>query len=192
MSCVIVLGCYRTGTSAIAGILHHLGVVMGAKFDKPAHSNPEGFFEDVEFKGLFSKLASGRDVEGSINVLCRLREAQFGTWGVKDPQLCLLLPKLLPLIETEHRLIYTVRPPLEICESLSRAMPESVRPEPEKFLPLVSYYLSRRETNLNCYGGEKLEVEFAKLKSDPKSQVERIATFVGKEVNQAALDHFKA
>ena len=56
MTCVIVIGCYRTGTSAVAGVLHHLGVSMGKSFDPPAKSNPKGFFEDLDFKNLHPML----------------------------------------------------------------------------------------------------------------------------------------
>ena len=83
MSCVIVLGCYRSGTSAVAGILHHLGVMMGKEFDKPAKSNPTGYYEDLEFKRLFDMMAEGKDVEGPYYVRNPFtKEPDFGVASI--------------------------------------------------------------------------------------------------------------
>lgn len=190
MSCVIVLGCFRTGTSAVAGVLHHLGVMMGKEFDAPARSNPKGYYEDVEFKDLYSKLAEGREVEGSLQVLIRLREAEYPLWGVKDPQLCLLLHKFVPLLRTEHRIISMVRAPGDICHSLNRAV--SGATATHDFLPLVDYYLTRKEAALSVYGGPVLEVNFAEIGADPVALVEKVAAFAGVPVRQEAIDHVRA
>lgn len=49
MTCVLVVGTPRSGTSCIAGVLHHLGVRMTLKeYPEPHAMNPKGFFEDRE------------------------------------------------------------------------------------------------------------------------------------------------
>lgn len=189
MACVIVLGCYRSGTSAVSGILHHLGVMMGKEFDQPAKSNPKGYFEDVEFKKLYSKLAEGKEVEGSIKLLVKMRELEYPLWGVKDPQLCLLLHKFVSLISSGHKLISTNRSAEAICNSLAKAMPDLLPKEPKSFMPLVDYYLARKDANLEIYKGEVLNIEFEKIQYDPKETVGKIAEFVGVPVTQAAIDH---
>lgn len=188
MSCIIVLGTYRSGTSAVAGALHHLGVMMGKQFDKPATSNPTGYFEDLEFKRLYDMLSEGREVWGLIENLARIREVESSIWGVKDPQLCLLLDKFLPLIHTDHRIISTVRSKEDICKSLAKAI---VGQTPERFLPLVEKYLQHKETHLANYTGDVLKVDFEELKSHKELQVTRIAEFVGLPVTQQAIDFIK-
>lgn len=185
MSCIIVLGTYRSGTSAVAGVLHHLGVMMGKEFDKPAASNPTGYFEDLEFKRLFDMLAEGREVWKLLETLVKIRETESPIWGVKDPQLCLFLSKFLPLIHTEHRIISTIRSKEEICKSLAKAITGQ---EPERFLPLVEKYLQHKETQLANYQGNVLEVKISDLKSHKESEVQRIADFVGLPVTQEAIE----
>ena len=52
---VIVLGMHRSGTSAMAGLLHNNNVIMGRDEDfvpKPMKENPKGFFENNRFRKL--------------------------------------------------------------------------------------------------------------------------------------------
>ncbi len=44
--CVVVLGTGRSGPSAVAGILHTLGVSVGRNLLGSNRSNPRGYFED--------------------------------------------------------------------------------------------------------------------------------------------------
>ena len=49
---IMVVGEGRCGTSAVAGILHHLGVFMGEDFVPPNHTNVYGHWEDIDFHDL--------------------------------------------------------------------------------------------------------------------------------------------
>lgn len=188
MSCVIVLGCYRSGTSAVAGVLQRLGVFMGSEFDNPSSANPTGYYEDLEFKRLYDQLSEGKEVEGFLDVLGRMRDVEYSIWGVKDPQLCILLHKFVYLLKTDHRIISTVRDKEDICKSLARVM----KTGEETFLPLVEKYLSHKVEQLANYFGPVLEVEFDELKANAKEQVEKIAEFVGLPVTQEAIDFIDA
>ena len=127
---VIVLGQHRSGTSAVAGILHHLGIPMGNPGNVtnathyvdgwPAYtdSNPYGQFEDNDFVKLFMEghgswqlpiwwKVSSETVE-QARVLVQYREAKHDLWGLKTPQLCYTLPYLLghcedPVVIITHR-----------------------------------------------------------------------------------------
>lgn len=185
MACVIVLGSYRSGTSAVAGVLYNLGVMMGKEFDKPAQSNPTGYFEDLEFKRLFDMLSEGKDVTGLMQVLAKIREFESPIWGVKDPQLCLYLNRFLRVLETDIKIISTYRPTTEICESLARAIPGQTN---ETFLPLVQKHLDQKQIQLAEFRGPVLEIKFEDLKSNKEAEIKRIADFVGLPVTQSAID----
>ena len=187
MSCIIVLGCYRSGTSAAAGILHHLGVFMGSEFDKPNKSNPSGYYEDLDFKRLFDKMSEGFDVDGQLDVLMRIREAEHTIWGFKDPQLCLLMHKVVPLVKTDLKIIVMMRPREEIADSLSRAMP-NVTEIPTNWAPLVFQPVKKMGEFIHDYNGPVLHLEWADVKTNPSREVERIANFVGLPVKQEAVD----
>jgi hypothetical protein len=189
MSCIIVLGCYRSGTSAVAGVLHHLGVKMGNDFDKPAPSNPKGYFEDLEFKRLYDMVTQGKDVWKLIETLIKIRELENPIWGVKDPQLCLFLNKFVPLIHTEHRIISTIRSKEQICQSLAKAIAGM---QPQRFAPLVDKYLDTKAKELEHYTGKVLNVEFEVLKANKETEIARIAEFVGLPVTQESLDFIGA
>jgi hypothetical protein len=162
--------------------------MMGSEFDKPARSNPKGYFEDVEFKNIFNRMTAAKEVDGSLKVLVKMRDAQYPLWGLKDPQLCLLLHKFLPLVK-DCKIISTLRSKEDICDSLSRAMPELIREQAVTFKPLVDYYLDRKDEALSLYNGPLLKVDFGLMQSQSKIQIERIAEFVGVPVTQEALNH---
>lgn len=135
MTCVIVLGLPRSGTSALAGVLHQLGVNMGDLLMPPmAGVNEKGFFEDEEFVAIHIKLLGshidpqiGFDVpnppsSADLDLYGRIiasREHQEW-WGVKDPKLCFLLPYFLPRLKptTKVRILVTERAFHESVESM--------------------------------------------------------------------------
>lgn len=187
MSCILVVGCYRSGTSAVAGVLHHLGVAMGEEFDPPARSNPKGYFEDLGFKRLFDAAVGGENVDGLLDVAVRGRELRHPLWGVKDPQLCLLAPNVVGVLERNrfaHKVVATDRDKEAICASLAKAV---VGQPAERFLTLVDYYLSRRDQFLRDYAGPVLHVDFEELKADKGRVIRQVADFAGLAVNEAAL-----
>lgn len=88
---VIVLGTGRSGTSAIAMMLHYLGVNMGDDMLAADGNNPNGHFEVVFYTSLNRKAAAGtitkeQWVEQSINE-AKKREQEHGAyrWGWKIP-----------------------------------------------------------------------------------------------------------
>jgi hypothetical protein len=48
----LILGSGRSGTSMVAGTLAQSGYFMGERLYTPRHSNPKGFFEDVEINAI--------------------------------------------------------------------------------------------------------------------------------------------
>lgn len=44
---ILVIGCHRSGTSAVTGALGKMGVELGHNLMPPAPDNPRGFFEDL-------------------------------------------------------------------------------------------------------------------------------------------------
>lgn len=126
--CIIVLGRPRSGTSLVAGILHHLGVNMGNVLVTPRPANPLGFYEDEELMKIHD-LMIGRmwhnpdlgDAERFIEIYKNLIEDRKHQtlWGVKDPRLCFTLQYLLDALdEYDTKLILTQRPTVESAKSM--------------------------------------------------------------------------
>jgi len=147
MSCqiVIVLGMHRSGTSAVAGYLHSLGLELPSE-TLSAHpkDNPEGYFEPQRMVQLNNRLlaALGLNWQSTRPIsadelaapdLAPIKEeikqyltetCQPGRKLVfKDPRLCRLLPVWLPLIKQHCQaplIIHTVRNANAVADSLAR------------------------------------------------------------------------
>jgi hypothetical protein len=52
----IVLGMHRSGTSALAGMLHHLGVELGDRLMQASPDNPRGYWEHRDIVAVNHKL----------------------------------------------------------------------------------------------------------------------------------------
>lgn len=117
---VLVLGMHRSGTSAVSGVLYHLGVQLGRTVSPAGPSNPKGYFENTRVMLLHEELLAsfgttwddpralpaGWSDDHRLapwrNRLAAILEDEFGgaaLWGIKDPRLCRLLSFWLPLLE---------------------------------------------------------------------------------------------
>jgi O-antigen biosynthesis protein len=105
----IVTGMHRSGTSMLAGVLHHSGISMGRQFREPLPENPKGFFEEEAFrrendrvlrqsgytikqwKESFQGLSiTNADLTRASAVVARFNRLPE-PWGWKDPRTCLTL-----------------------------------------------------------------------------------------------------
>ena len=141
---LIVLGMHRAGTSAVAGMLRHLGIDFGPDLIPAAADNPRGFWEHREIveihELLLGSLASNWNdyralPENWMNfpftdhvrerlaaVIWRDFSHQW-IFGIKDPRLCRLLTLWIPLLakpRIEPRFILVWRHPIEIAASLAQ------------------------------------------------------------------------
>ena len=197
-SCIIVLGCFRSGTSAVAGTLHHLGVFMGDHFDPPNQNNPKGFFEDLEFQKIHNLIDDNRlvsevypskiadkNVDDLYEKLIVQREHDHPIWGIKDPLLCKYLGKLTTFLKADHKLIVCRRPVEEIAASMTKSIGLGMNSDPMMFKPLAQHYIDHMEKSLAGYGGPVLEIQ----KTDSMLQIlEPISNFVGLPVTDAARE----
>ncbi len=108
---ILVVSPGRCGSSTVARILHErLGVNMGNKFREPDKENPNGFYEDVEFKNLNEALIRGMVTLEEFGVRIKaLIDSKSGEWGIKDPRLCEVCGVYLKYIP-EAKIIITERP----------------------------------------------------------------------------------
>lgn len=102
---IVVLGMHRSGTSLVAGLLHHLGVFMGDEF--ASGENLWCPYEDPAFVSLNQQILTAAggswrkppSIEAiwrashpfneRIQRLIRDRSSHYDLWGWKDPRTCL-------------------------------------------------------------------------------------------------------
>lgn len=118
--------CYpNSGSSLLAGVLHHLGINMGNRLKPGQKINPKGLFEDESFSNTLGKiwfrynisigyqrkfnlehlLEIAAGYQNQLGSLIKKRQQQGIAWGVKEPRLSLLWPVLEQYLENPYWII---------------------------------------------------------------------------------------
>ena len=191
MPCAIVLGMHRSGTSALAGTLHHLGVNMGSRLlVGNRETNPKGHFEDTELV-MLNEVAIGGDWRNPRQVHSPIVRQRFETyvaqragtgeeklWGVKDPRLCftfrmfrhaLQTNLVAPMLVVNHRSREAVASSLKARGSL-RNVPAEV---------IFDRYQAAIEDVCGSFDGPTLHVDYDELVEDPNLVAQRLSMFLG-------------
>lgn len=107
--CIIVLGLPRSGTSAVAGTLHRLGVDMGNGYLQPQDAlNERGYYEDLRWQRINKYIAGSQyhaiwpneangDATQAYRVLIEICNHK-PLWGFKGPRVCFTLHYITPLL----------------------------------------------------------------------------------------------
>ena len=136
---------HRSGTSALAGALHRLGVKLGdAMMPATTGINERGFWEHSDIVGVHERMLAAlnsswddvrrlpdcwwrddtvRPFRTELLGILRRDFSSAPLWALKDPRMCRLLPLWLDIIEevgfTPH-LIHIHRHPIEVSSSLEK------------------------------------------------------------------------
>ncbi|MCI4358373.1 MAG: sulfotransferase [Thermoplasmata archaeon] len=202
---VVVLGMHRSGTSLVAGILHALGVNMGARAEGEAWvgrhwSNPTGHFENAEFVSLDYRILGGdatgirgpprwEDVaarsaqfEAEARALIRRHEAEM--WGWKDPWTVLTLEVFLPLLRSPY-FVMVRRPKEEVLASL-RKRSTSQDSDIAELFDVYEQRLAELKERLRSF--PVIEVDYPTLLREPSPTVGRLIEFLGLRPTREELD----
>lgn len=143
---IVVLGTFRSGTSAMAGAMQRLGVYLGEDEDFfPANEfNEGGYYELKELQAIIQRTfmtfgamstqfdylpEDWREIPGVMNHVQEIRnllKAKYGKsdrWGWKDPATSLLLPLFQDALAQDGinpRYVIMVRNPLDVAASRVR------------------------------------------------------------------------
>lgn len=209
---VIVVGMHRSGTSAVAGILHLNGIFMGSKKNfkpKPLPQNPKGFYENYDFRRLSDKIlsSSGYKVKSfdskvpksitaqryarKMSELIDNNDSRYQSWGWKDPRVCLTLHCWLDVLGNmgllgETRIVFTARRAVSVAKSLEKRNHLSI----EDGLKLWSVY---NRTALNILKTRSVPVFhffYEDLLDDPQSVCNKMFCFLDVMLDSSVLDKF--
>ena len=178
---LVVLGMHRSGTSVATGVLELAGAWVGGptELTKANAENPRGFFERRDVREVCDAILQSHGMDWwrtsaletdfePTRVRPHLeRFAEIvdgldarGTWVIKEPRLCLVLPALLPALDGA-RFVHVMREPLEVASSLTarNAIP------PPAGLALWEQYV--RSAVHYTTGRPRTMVRYERLVADP-------------------------
>ena len=198
----------------MAGVLHRLGVDMGAGHFQPNDwANPRGYYEDMRWrlrtqritgKGYSLKAASveriGKQQRAVYRALAR-ECAESPLWGMKDPWLCFMARFIWPILReqgVEVRMVVTQRAREASIASVQRHLDRSYRGKGDAAL-IIDTWQAGLARQLDLWHGPARIVDYDSLILDPLPQVQALAAYVGASgnVEQAAswvtpaLNHHK-
>ena len=198
----IVLGCPRSGTSLVAGVLHHSGIDMGDRLAPEHAANPAGFFENLNIADLNSWILKTMDIaylapippemvnnaaQCEMEIAAAIVYYARGDWGWKDPRTVVLWPlyeKCLSEVLHPH-LVVTHRRATELLDSWLHTGWVSDRAEA---MNLWRFYERRLTEIVLATGYPTLHVWFEDWWDDLGWQVARLAEFTGRDIDASHFD----
>jgi len=191
---IVVLGPRCGGTSAVAGVLHHLGVFMGANFTW-AYREMHETWEDSQLRQLCVRAFGEPGTE--LQMDAHSFEAKLRSWadhhrraarkagrrpGAKDPILCLAINFLYdawgPIVP-----VVVDRPFDKVVASLNRL--GWLTDEQERAESTAQLIAAR---DLALTGAATVRVDFEELRSIPGVVIRRLAHDLGLEVTEAQFE----
>jgi hypothetical protein len=190
---IVVLGPWCGGTSAVAGVLHHLGVFMGADFVW-AYRGPHETWEDSHLSKLCVRAFT--EPGAQLQMDARSFVANLRSWadshrgaarvegrraGVKHPLLCVAMDFVReacgPVVP-----VVVDRPVANVIASLNRLgwwKDEQERAE------ATAHLIAARDQALA--GTTAVRVDFEELRAAPADVIRRLADELGLSVTEAQL-----
>jgi hypothetical protein len=178
---IAVLGLYNSGSTALAGALHRLGVHLGAPFWYSSDdSSKDNYYEPwdlvCQLRYWWNEPDLRENTDRSTRIAClstwlRLRRCLYrGVVGAKHPLLCLSGDDLLAAWESETLILRACRPPEE---SIARLKARSWFPHYEDRLQRILWQVLEGF----CARQPHLPVEYQRLKQEPAVVLREVAAY---------------
>jgi hypothetical protein len=193
MEPIIIVGMHRSGTSALAGLLHHNGIIMGEEENlkpKPKKQNAKGFYENFRFRSLNDQLLGYNNYkvksfdpyvpkfefsdELKLEGLNLIKEysTKYKNWGWKDPRTSLTLKFWLDICPNA-KIVISRRDYEKIAQSMwARKNSGSVK----KYIDLCTVYYEAIYTA--AYNIDWCDVSFDNLCTHTDQEAYKLAGFL--------------
>ncbi len=209
---IIVTGPGRSGTSAVARVLHESGLSMGREFAAPTEFNPLGYYEELPVMllndciimesgmgrwGYMPSRADILDVAAAHAAEMDDLASAPSTAGWKDPRFCITLEAWLPRLPTKPKLVVCLRSPLAGIESALRHYGFSeVATARQAVEATWESWNGRLLEFIREFRLEATSVDYDELLDRPQETVSALSQFVGRrlrpELVEAPLRHHRA
>jgi hypothetical protein len=198
---IIITGSGRSGTSAVARMVHESGISVGHDLIEADESNAEGYFEeraviamndailnDVGLNEWFAAASREQILDAARAREDSMREiAAAATPAWKDPRFCWTLEAWLELLPSLPKVIVCLRSPSEVVASTlkyyGQASDDAVRHVEHRWL---SEYTRLMEV-IAAFSLDAISVEFDTLHRDPREAVAPVERFLGRPLDASAV-----
>ncbi len=192
---IIVTGPGRSGTSAVARVLHESGVCMGEDLRPSSEYNPVGFYEEAPVvdlnDGILLELGMERlERWPSRSTVCAVGEgyadqmrelvARTPAQGWKDPRFSTTLEAWLPYLPRRPKIVICLRSPDAYLHSVVRIYGLVDRAVIERSW---QWQLRRLLDVVRDYRLAATCVEYDALVQQPEETVAALSSFVGRELD---------
>jgi len=191
MTCIIVAGIHRSGSSAVAGVLHRLGVHMGGPFLKTEPDNPRGYYEDDALVAINRHIVQWRDPSSykflpkdNRRYLHYVLRRKRDLWGVKDPRLCFTLGQFARALERAGEDYAIMRVRRHLKHSISSLADREGWPR-DLARDVLKAHRQALEQNLERY--EATEVRYDDLIDHTKQTIEELVEKLGLDPNEGQM-----
>jgi hypothetical protein len=198
---IIVTGSGRSGTSAVARLIHEAGLSAGRDLIPADESNAEGYFEERAVVELNDHVLKDAGMDAWFRVAPReellaaarargdeMRAlAATATPAWKDPRFCWTLEAWMEVLPSRPRVVACLRSPAEVVASTMRYYGQ-VSDEARRHVE--HRWRSEYERLMEIIAEFKLDavcVEFADLHRATKKTVSRLSRFVGRDLDAAGV-----
>ena len=187
---VAVCGLPRSGSSCLAGVLHHLGIPMGRSWIRPGKANPKGFFEDRMLNHIRQE-CGGRKIWTNPNIIRPHRTVRLlRQWrrdrndgspiigGKLPPFLARIIPEMNRAWPHDLRILVPERPIMDSAKSAAKGRfwqgrtPKQVH---NLFVPVVQ----KQDADIERLQVPCLRVQFTDLMNHPAEAIATIIAFCG-------------
>lgn len=196
---IIVTGLGRSGTSAVARVLHESGLSMGEHFRDPTMENITGFYEELPVCDLNDEIMAECGIAGlgrypmRSTVLAITKSyssrmaalARTNVAGWKDPRFSVMLEAWLPHLPGPPKLIICLRSSEAFLHSISQIFGLIDRDLAERWW---TKELQRLLDVVRDYNIDATCVEYDDLITQPEDVVAELSEFVGRELDASYVE----
>jgi hypothetical protein len=199
---VVVTGGGRSGTSAVARVLHESGVRMGSDFDEPNERNETGFFEDRRVSLINQEMLTEMGLtsierqyrwawrstvlavaERYASRMAALADAPADGW--KDPIFNITLEGWLPYLPQPLKLVICLRSPEAYARSVMNVYGLT---DADAVMRLWARQYQRLLDIVRDYQLDAMCIEYETLLRAPERAIAALAGFVGQPLDASGVE----
>jgi hypothetical protein len=198
---ILVTGSGRSGTSAVARLLHEAGIAVGRHLVAADANNAEGYFEERPLIEINQHILHGAGLGGMSSEASRaslidaaqpfvddmLALAADATPAWKDPRFSWTLEPWLGVLAPRPRIIVCLRSPGEVLASTLRYYGQDSAEATDHVMRLWRNQYQRLLAVIGDYRLEAVCVEYEELHGDPARAIAPLVRFVGRDLDSSLV-----